>query len=97
MRPIEPGDMLHGACMGIFGNRHHACTAVEAVGVDWIVGRPINNDWFGKPMGDTAAVFGCGHHVLVEAVRNRDGGLQDGCKSSFESGCSYDYNYDPNN
>jgi len=89
--------MLHGACMGIFGNSHYGCVKVEAVGPDWIVGRPIDNDWFGKPMGEHRAVFACGEYVLADAVRNRDGGLQDSCRSSFQRGCSYDYTHDPEN
>lgn len=92
---IQPGDMLHGACMTIFGNHHYGCVKVEAVGKDWIVGRPINNDWAGNPMGYQDAVFACGDHVLAEAARNRDDGLQESCRSSFISGCSYDYTHDP--
>lgn len=92
---ITPGQMLHGACMGIFGTHHYGCVKVEAVGKDWIVGRAINNDWYGQPMGLFDAVFAHGDHVLVDAAMNRDGGLQDGCKSSFAHGCAYRYDHDP--
>lgn len=41
-RPLCIGDVFHGFARGAFGRDHYDCTAVEAVGPDWIVCRDAN-------------------------------------------------------
>lgn len=38
-RPLSVGDVFHGFARGAFGRDHYDCTAIEAVGPDWIVCR----------------------------------------------------------
>jgi hypothetical protein len=60
------GDTIHGHVSGYFGRDFYACARVEALAVDWVIVRGLDND-----LPYAAATIDCdGLHKAL--IRDRD-------------------------
>lgn len=84
---LAVGEWVHGHANGVFGRDHYSCAQVELIGRDYAVFRVTD----GTPVFATSVNF-------ETLERSRDEGFDgDWCRSSWNRGCSYDVNYDPDN